>query len=251
MADRFWAEGLSPFQDRIRIGAGVVPGTSDEPAREIIGIVGNVRELGIYRDAGPAVYFPQAQMSDAANALIVRNVALVWLVRTSVPPGTVSAAIRDELSQATGKPTTDVLVMENLFSTITSRHRLNLWLMSVFAGAALLLAAVGIYGLIAYGVEQRRQEIGIRLALGAEPGALRNWVIRQGMLPVIAGVGAGLVASYFLANVLASTLYGVEPRDLAVFVTVPAILTAVGLAAVCVPAFRASRVDPTVSLHHP
>jgi ABC-type antimicrobial peptide transport system permease subunit len=118
----------------------------------------------------------------------------------------------------------------------------------VFGGSALLLAAVGIYGVIAYSVEQRRQEIGIRMALGAEAGPLRAMVIRQGMLPVVIGVGAGLVAAYFVANVLASTLFGVEPRDLGVFVTVPVVLLAVGLAAVCVPAFRASRVDPTVAL---
>lgn len=123
-----------------------------------------------------------------------------------------------------------------------------MWLMSVFGGSALLLAAVGIYGVIAYSVEQRTQEIGIRMALGAESLSLRGMVIRQGMLPVVIGVGAGLVAAYFVANVLASTLFGVEPRDLGVFVTVPVVLTAVGLAAVCVPAFRASRVDPTVAL---
>jgi predicted permease len=248
MADRYWADGGSPFQARIRVGGGVVPEIADEPARRIVGIVGNVRELGIYRDPGPAVYFPQAQTSDRANAAIMRNAPMAWLVRTSVEPGTVSAAIREELRRMTGEPATDVLVLDDLLSTITSRHRLNMWLMSVFGGSALLLAAVGIYGVIAYSVEQRRQEIGIRMALGAEAGSLRAMIIRQGMLPVVIGVGAGLVAAYFGANVLASTLFGVEPRDLGVFVTVPAVLSAVGLMAVCVPAFRASRVDPTVAL---
>jgi putative ABC transport system permease protein len=248
MADQFWADGRNPFQDLIRIGAGVVPEVADEPARQIIGIVGNVRELGIYRNAAPAVYVPQAQLPDAVTSQILRNAPMAWIVRTSVPPGTVSAAIREELTQVTGEPTTDVLVMDNLFATITSRHRLNAWLMSVFGGAALLLAAVGVYGLIAYAVEQRRQEIGIRMALGAEAVSLRSMVIRQGMLPVVTGVGAGLVAAYFLANVLASTLFGVEPRDLSVFVTVAVALTVVGLAAVSVPALRASRVDPTAAL---
>jgi ABC-type antimicrobial peptide transport system permease subunit len=140
------------------------------------------------------------------------------------------------------------MVMTNLMSTITSRHRMNMWLMSVFGASALLLAGVGVYGLIAYSVEQRRHEIGIRIALGAGIPSLGGMVIRQGMVPVVAGVAAGLVAAYFLANVLASTLFGVEPRDPAVFVAVPAVLIAVGLAAVCVPAIRASRVDPTVAL---
>jgi predicted permease len=250
MADRYWPDGNGPFQTKIRIGGGVVPETADEPARQIIGIVGNVRELGIYRDPGPAVYFPQAQTSDRVNALLVRNAPMVWLVRTSVAADRVTAAIREEIGQITRTAPTNVMVMDNLLSTITSRYRMNMWLMSVFGGAALLLAAVGIYGLIAYSVEQRRHEIGIRMALGAQALSLRSLVIRQGMRPVVIGVAAGLVAAYLLANVLASTLFGVEPRNIAVFVTVPAILLWVALVAVAVPAIRASRVDPTEALRH-
>jgi ABC-type antimicrobial peptide transport system permease subunit len=162
----------------------------------------------------------------------------------------VATAVREEVSRVTGQPTTDVLVMDHALAMMMSPYRLNTWLMSLFGGSALLLAAVGIYGLIAYSVEQRRHEIGIRMALGAQASTLRSMLIRQGMLPVVIGVGAGLAAAYFLANVLASTLFGVEPRDLAVFVAVPVVLTFVGLAAVCVPAFRASRVDPTVALRY-
>ena len=250
MARRYWADGSGLFQDRIRVGGGVVPGMADEPARQIVGIVGDVRELGIYRDAGPAVYFPQAQTSDKANAALVRNAPTGWLIRTSVPPGTVAAAIGEELDAVTRMPTTDVMVMDNLLSTITSRHRMNTWLMSVFGGAALLLAAVGIYGLIAYSVEQRRHELGIRMALGAEALSLRSMVIRQGMVPVAIGVVMGLAAAYALANVLASTLFGVEPRDTAVFVTVPVVLVTVAFAAAFIPAFRASRVDPTEALRY-
>jgi putative ABC transport system permease protein len=122
--------------------------------------------------------------------------------------------------------------------------------MSAFGGAALLLAAVGIYGLIANAVEQRRHEIGVRMALGAEARTVRRMVIRDGMLPVIAGGAAGLVAAYFLATLLAATLFGVEPRDVGVFTTVPLMLVAVALAAAAVPAVRASRVSPTVPLRH-
>ena len=114
----------------------------------------------------------------------------------------------------------------------------------------LVLAAVGIYGLIANAVEQRRHEIGIRMALGADAAALRAMVIRDGMLPVVLGVAAGLVAAYFLANLLAATLFGVEPRDAGVFATVPLVLAAVAFAAAAVPAFRASRVAPTIALRH-
>jgi ABC-type antimicrobial peptide transport system permease subunit len=141
-----------------------------------------------------------------------------------------------------------VVAIDDLFATTTAPYRLTAWLMSVFGAAALLLTAVAIYGVISYAVEQRRREIGIRMALGAEPAAVRAMVIRDGMLPVVAGVGAGLVAAYALANLLAATLFGVKPHDFAVFATVPLGLAAVGLFAAAVPAFRASRVAPTVAL---
>jgi predicted permease len=252
MAERYWADGSDPLEGQVLVGggAGVVAGAADEPVRQIVGIVGSMRAVGIHGDPGPTVYFPQAQTSDALNAVFVESAPIAWLVRTSVDPGTVATAVREEVSRVTGQPTTDVLVMDHALAMMMSPYRLNTWLMSLFGGSALLLAAVGIYGLIAYSVEQRRHEIGIRMALGAQASTLRSMLIRQGMLPVVIGVGAGLAAAYFLANVLASTLFGVEPRDLAVFVAVPVVLTFVGLAAVCVPAFRASRVDPTVALRY-
>jgi ABC-type antimicrobial peptide transport system permease subunit len=123
-------------------------------------------------------------------------------------------------------------------------------LMSVFGAAALVLAAIGIYGLMAYSVQQRTQEIGIRMALGAQSGHVRKMVIRQGMLLVAVGLVVGLVAAYYLANVLASILFEVEPRDVAVFVTIPVVLTLIALAAVSVPAWRASRVDPLNALRY-
>jgi len=138
--------------------------------------------------------------------------------------------------------------MNDVLADVTAPYRLKAWLMSVFGGVALLLTAVAIYGVISYAVEQRRREIGIRMALGAEAGDVRAMVVRDGMLPVVAGVGAGVVAAYALSNLLAATLYGVEPRDVGVFAAVPLVLTAVGLAAAAVPAFRASRVAPTVAL---
>ena len=116
--------------------------------------------------------------------------------------------------------------------------------------SALLLAAIGIYGLMAYSVQQRTQEIGIRMAMGAESGKVKTMVIRQGMTLVIVGVVVGLGAAYFLANVLATVLFEVEPRDVAVFVSVPVILTLIALAAVWIPARRASRVDPLEALRY-
>jgi putative ABC transport system permease protein len=251
MAERYWIEGVDPLQSQIVVGGGaeVVPESRDEPARQIVGIVANVRANGIYAEPGPTVYFPLAQTSNTLNAAIVEQSGLVaWLVRSRSSSAAVASAIREEISRATGQPTTGVVVMDDVLATMTAPHRLKMWLMNVFGGAALLLTAVGIYGLISHAVEQRRREIGIRMALGAEASNVRAMVVRDSMLPVVVGIAAGLVAAYLLADLLAATLFGVAPHDLAVFVTVPCALAAVALIAVAVPAFRASRVAPTVAL---
>jgi ABC-type antimicrobial peptide transport system permease subunit len=122
--------------------------------------------------------------------------------------------------------------------------------MALFGGAALLLAAVGIYGLVAFSVEERTHEIGIRMALGARAERIRGMVLRQGLGLAAIGTGLGIAAAFFLAQILASNLFGVEPRDALVFATVPALLALVAVAAVLIPAYRASRVDPLVALRH-
>ena len=120
----------------------------------------------------------------------------------------------------------------------------------MFGGSALLLAAIGIYGLMAYSVEQRTQEIGIRLALGAQASQVRNMIVRQGMVLAIVGVAIGLGAAFGLARFIATFLFGVTKRDPLVFVGVPAVLTLVALLAVWLPARRASRVDPIIALRY-
>ena len=132
----------------------------------------------------------------------------------------------------------------------TSRQRFNMWLMSVFGASALLLAAIGIYGLMAYSVEQRTQEIGIRLSLGADGSTVRGMVVRQGMQLAIVGVVLGLAASWGLARFMAAFLFEVQPRDLVVFVGVPLLLTLVAFFAVWIPSLRASRIDPMVALRY-
>jgi ABC-type antimicrobial peptide transport system permease subunit len=161
-----------------------------------------------------------------------------------------SNTVQDIVRRTTGLPVTGVQLMEEIVSISTSRQRLNMLLMSVFGGSALLLAAIGIYGLMAYSVQQRTQEIGIRMALGAEADRVRSMVIRQGMTLVGIGMLVGLVAAFFLANVLASILFQVEPRDVPVFASVPVILGLIALAAVTVPAHRASRIDPLEALRY-
>ena len=191
------------------------------------------------------MYVPHAQVSDELNDAFP---TLDWIVRTNIDPGAVSGVLHNALREETRQQVTDIRSMKSTWLLSISRQRLNLWLMTLFGVAALLLGAVGVYGLVAYTVAQRRHEIGIRMAVGAHANAVRNMVMRQGMVRILTGVATGVFAAYFLANVLASILFGVEPHDLSVFVMVPLVLLTVGGAAVYVPALRATRVDPTLAL---
>jgi putative ABC transport system permease protein len=252
LADQYWQDGADPLQDRMLIGGGAanMKELAGEPVRRIIGIVGDVRSGGLSNDPGPIVYIPQAQVPDALNALNMETTPMAFVVRTRGDPMALSAAVQQALRQVIGLPVTDAQSLEQVVRISVSRQRLNMLLMSVFGASALLLAAIGIYGLMAYAVQQRTQEVGIRMALGARPEHVRSMVIRQGMLLVAVGIGVGLVAALYLAKLLAAVLFGVEPRDAAVFVSVPVVLTLIALAAVAIPAARASRTDPLEALRY-
>jgi ABC-type antimicrobial peptide transport system permease subunit len=196
------------------------------------------------------MWIPQAQVPDAANALNVSLTAMSWIVRTQTPPQSLSAAIQDQLRKATGLPVSDVRSMDEIVELSISRHKFNMWVMTVFGACALLLAAIGIYGLMAYSVEQRTQEIGIRLALGAQAGEIRRMVVTQGMALAVVGLAIGLGAAFGLARLITTFLFGVTERDPLVFAGVPALLAGVALLAVWLPARRASRVDPLVALRY-
>ena len=194
------------------------------------------------------MYFPHAQLSDGFGTH--RDAADgVDRAHERARRRAVAAAVQQTLREETGPcGHRHSVARGHVARDRSSQQRLNLWLMTIFGGAALLLGAVGIYGLVAYSVQRRQHEIGIRLAVGARPDAVRNMVISEGMQRVVAGIVIGVVAAYLAANLLAAVLFGVEPHDVAVFVTVPLVLAAVGLTAVCVPALRATRVDPTRAL---
>ena len=249
MARQFWPKG-DPLNDRLIIGRGIMREFADEPERQIIGIVGDTRDGGLNNDPNPTMYIPQAQVPDAANALNVRLTPIAWVVRTQTEPHSLSSAVQEQLRQATGLPVTDVRSMSEVVSLSTSRERFNMWLMTVFGVSALLLAAIGIYGLMAYSVEQRTQEIGIRLALGAQTTQVKNMVVLQGMRLAVLGVMLGIGASLALVRFIATFLYGTTARDPLVFVGVPVLLTVVALLAVWIPARRASRVDPIIALRY-
>jgi predicted permease len=246
MATKFWPKA-DPLSDKIWIGKGVMSELAAETPRQIVGIVGDVRG-GLDDEPGPIMYVPNAQVPDALNALNVRITPLKWVVRTRGNPFTLSAAIQEQLRQASGLPVSDVRTMDEVVSRAASRQRFNMLLMTIFGCAALFLASLGVYGLMAYSVQQRTQEIGIRMALGAETGHVLKMVISQGMGLALAGVVVGVGCALGLSRLLASFLFGVKPRDLAVFIAVPLVLSAVSFVAVWLPARRAARVDPATAL---
>jgi predicted permease len=247
MARRFWAKG-DPLQDRILIGKGMMPQLDAEPPRQIVGVVADQRDGALNQDPGPEMYIPNGQATDGIQALNVKLTPLRWVVRTRGEPMQLGAAIEEQLRQVTGLPVSDVRAMTEVVSRSTSRERFHMLLMSVFGGVALLLAAIGIYGLMAYSVEQRTQEIGIRMALGAERGHVRTMVLRQGMIFTAIGIVLGIGGAVALAKQIASFLFGVTAWDPLVFVTIPLVLIATAFVAVWWPAYRATLVDPATAL---
>jgi putative ABC transport system permease protein len=247
MARQFWPEG-DPLTDQLVIGKGVGPIFAEGP-RQIVGIVGDVRDGALNQDPQPTMYVPFAQVTDGVTALNSRLSALGWVVRTRGEPRGLSVAIQKELRDASGGlPVGRIKSMDEIVVESTARSDFNMLLLTVFGCAALLLAAIGVYGLMSYSVEQRTQEIGIRLALGAELGQVRNMVMAQGMSLAVAGVAIGLVSAVVLSRLIETLLFGVTARDPVVFIAVPAILTAVALIAVWLPALRATRIDPIDAL---
>ena len=246
MAKQFWPDG-DPMNDRLIIGRGISPGFEDTP-RQVIGIVNDVRDNGLNNNSPPTMYVPQAQLPPAVSSLMTL-VQMAWIVRTKVEPHSLITPIRKELSDASGGLSlAPIRTMDEIVSRSRRNTDFNALVLTIFAATAMLLAAIGIYGLMAYSVEQRAQEIGIRLALGAESSAVRRMVIFQGMRLAVIGVILGVGSAFGLTRLIASTLYGVQPRDPVIFVGVPLLLTAVALVAVWVPALRATRISPVDAL---
>ncbi len=245
MAREFWPNG-DAVGARINLGSKAT--AEPTTALEIVGIAGDVRER-TDRSTDPqgnVIYTPLPQTSDAYTSYIVR-LPTIWMIRTRVEPHSLAPAIKNELIQASrGLAVVNIRSMDEIESASTARQDFNMVLMLIFGGSALLLAAIGIYGLMAFSVEQRTREIGIRIALGARN--VQSMVIAQGMLLVLTGAVIGVAASLGLTRFLESFLYGVKTFDPVVFIAVPILLAAVALAAIWLPARRASRVDPIRAL---
>jgi ABC-type antimicrobial peptide transport system permease subunit len=218
---------------------------------EIVGVAGDVRwRLDV--DPAPVMYQEPSQVLDGAMALVNRLQPGAVLIRTraGVAPMSVSHAVQQALLAADQLPVAKTRTMEQASLDSTARQNFNLLLLGLFAAMALLLAAMGIYGVMSYSVEQRTHEIGIRTALGANRRDTLSLVLFQALRMTVAGLAVGVAAAFGLTRLLNAQLFGVKPSDPLTFIAVPVILLAVALAAACIPALRASRVDPLVALRH-
>jgi predicted permease len=207
---------------------------------EIVGVVKDVKYDGLRSDAAPTIYFSGLQSSIRRRTIVVRSAGST---------GVLLPAIRQELaSMNPSVALTRVRTMDDVLGAAQSRDRFSTLLLSLFGVVALVLAAVGVYGVLAYSVEQRAGEVGIRMALGADRSAVRAMVLRDGLRLVLVGLGVGVIGALALSGILASQLFGVNPKEPAVYGAVAAALLAVGLLASWVPAWRATRVDPVVAM---
>jgi predicted permease len=247
MAKKWWPKE-NPIGQQIVIGKNVGP-QFDEGPRQIIGVASDIRDGGLNQDPRPLMIVPQAQVTDGMTALNAGIGPVAWIVRTHGDPHQYISTVTEQLRQASGGfPVARVRPMTEVVSNSTAREDFNMLLLSIFGACALILAAIGIYGLMAYSVQQRTQEMGIRMALGADRSHIRSLVVWNGMRLAIVGVVLGIGAAFGLTRLIASFLFGVKTWDPFVFVTVPVLLSLVALLAVWMPATRASRLDPQQAL---
>ena len=233
MARRYWP-GESPLGKRMSIDG------PEGPQHTIVGVVGDVRHYGLDQPAEPEFYLPYPVVAWRSVGLLVRSktdpLRLVDTIRSAV------WALDPEIVPY------DIQTMETRLDDMLAGRRFSMTLLGLFAGAALLLASLGIYGVLAYSVAQRTQEIGIRMALGAQPGDILRLILRQGMTLTLLGVVLGLGGALALSRTLSSLLFEVQPTDPATFATVPLVLMGIALLACYLPARRATRVHPIEAL---
>jgi putative ABC transport system permease protein len=235
LAERLY-RGANPIGQRLKLGR------NSNIVREVVGVVHSVKHYGLGEREGFQVYEPMQQMPK--NRMVV-------VMRAAVTPGSLAEPARRALRELDPEqPAMFVLTLEQVLRDSVAQPRFRTLLLGLFAGLALLLAAVGLYGVLAYSVAQRTREIGVRLALGARPMDVIGMVVREGMTLVVVGVAAGIAGAWALARVLEGLVFGISPRDTATFLGVSLLLLLVALLACWIPARRASRVDPMVALRY-
>ena len=245
LARRFFKPDESPLGFHLRIDDG-----AGQPREvEIVGVSGDVKHFGLDDEPTPTLYAPVYQVPKGSVSFLISNMSL--LVRTASDPLAQAAAVRREVQDVDKDvPASSTRTMEQFLSASVAPRRFNVLLLGIFAGTALLLAAIGIYGVIAYSVTQRTHEIGVRMALGAKRSDVLKLVVGEGLRLAFIGVATGLVAALFLTRLMSSLLYGVSTTDPTIFAGIPLLLIIVALAACYLPARRATKVDPMVALRY-
>jgi len=247
LANKYWPNE-DPVGQYIQLGTGMGV-QANEPPRTIIAVVGDTHNNGLGHPPDPMMMVPTAQVVDWYAAAYSDTSAMIWVARTRGDPHQAFAAVTEQLRLGSGGlPVAHLRTMEEVIGRSTARQSFNMLLLTIFGAVALVLAAIGIYGLMAYSVEQRTQEMGIRMALGADPSAIRKLVVWQGVRLSLVGVAGGIAAAFGLTRLIATLLFGVKPWDPAVFISAPLILSAVALLAVWLPATRASKLHPMQAL---
>ena len=235
MARQFWP-GEDPIGKRFRMG------DTKGPWKTVVGVVGDVLHKGLDAPHTIQVYLPNTQFTDSM---------VILAVRTSNDPASIAAAVRSEIAALDPQvPVSEVATMDEVVSASVANQRFGALLFLLFGAIALALTAVGIYGVISYGVAQRTHEIGIRLALGAARHEVLTLIVKEAMKPALLGAALGLCAAFGLTRLLSRLLYNVKPTDPLVFAAVLLLLIGVALLASYIPARRATRVDPMVALRY-
>jgi len=238
MAHRYW-----PGEDAVGKRLSVGPVTSDADWIQVVGVVKDVRQFELNREPRPQMY------------LSYRQADFFWpedlVVKTDVDPASMAATVRKAVWDVDkDQPVSNIRTMDEILAGSIARQRFSMLLLGVFAGVALLLAAVGIYGVMSYSVAQRTHEIGIRMALGAQTSAVLKLAVGYGLKLVIAGVLIGLVAAFVLTRLMSTLLFGVTATDPATFALISLLLISVAAIASYIPARRATKVDPLIALRY-
>ncbi len=245
-AHKFWTNGIksNPLDAQL-----IFPDVPENHWR-IVGVVGDIHAAGLESQAPPIIYFSMAQSPDGLTEYIVRS-PIGWLIRTREDSRAIRSSLEAQLTQSSGGlPVANIRSMDEILGRSVAERQFNMILLSVFGASALLLAAVGVYGLMAHSIQQRTHEIGIRVALGADPGNVSAMVVFQGLRIAIYGVAAGAFGSWALTRSIQNFLFSFKVQDPVAFLSAPILLTAVALFATWVPARRASRLDPVRALRH-
>jgi putative ABC transport system permease protein len=240
LAEQFWP-GQDPIGKRLKVG----PADSPNPWATVIGVVGDVRQVGLQGEQRLEMYASYKQ--DPRGFIAPRDL----VVRSKADPASIVAAVREQVwAVDKDQPVSNVRTMEQVFASAVARERFQALLLGLFAGLALVLAVVGLYGVMSYAVTQRTHEIGIRMALGAQRREVLRLIIGEGMLLTLVGVALGLGVALGVTRLMTGILYGVTATDPTTFVAVAGLLAAVAFIACYIPARRATKVDPLVALRY-